>query len=42
LSEALRIVSERMFLSHRKEINFPFPRLLIMQAQINTPWVIDS
>lgn len=41
LSQALRIVSERMFLSHRKEINFPIPRLLIMQAQKNTTWIID-
>jgi 3-hydroxyacyl-CoA dehydrogenase len=40
IDEALKIVTERMFLSHRKEINFPVPRLLITQAQKNTPWLI--
>ncbi len=34
------IVTERMFFSHRKEINFPVPRLLITHAQKNTPWLI--
>jgi dGTPase len=37
IDEALKIVTERMYLSHRKEINFPVPRLLITQAQKNTP-----
>jgi 3-hydroxyacyl-CoA dehydrogenase len=36
--EALRIVTEKMELSHRQEINFPVPRLLIEQAQKNEPW----
>ena len=40
VDEALKIVTERMFFSHRKEINFPVPRMLITQAQKNTPWVI--
>jgi 3-hydroxyacyl-CoA dehydrogenase len=40
IDEALKIVTERMFFSHRKEINFPVPRLLITQAQKNTPWLI--
>jgi len=38
IQEALRIVTERMELSHRKEINFPIPQLLISQAQKNEPW----
>lgn len=40
VDEALKIVTERMFFSHRKEINFPVPRLLITQAQKNTPWLV--
>jgi len=35
---ALRMVTERMEISHRQEINFPIPRLLISQAQKNEPW----
>jgi len=38
IQEALRIVTERMEISHRKEINFPIPKLLISQAQKNEPW----
>lgn len=38
ISEVMRIVTERMELSHRKEINFPIPQLLISQAQKNEPW----
>jgi len=38
IGEVLRIVTERMELSHRKEINFPIPKLLISQAQKNEPW----
>ncbi|MFQ6109971.1 MAG: enoyl-CoA hydratase/isomerase family protein, partial [Candidatus Aminicenantales bacterium] len=38
IEEVLRIVTERMELSHRKEINFPIPRLLISQAQKKEPW----
>jgi enoyl-CoA hydratase/3-hydroxyacyl-CoA dehydrogenase len=40
VGEALKIVTERMFFSHRKEINFPVPRLLITHAQKNTPWLV--
>jgi enoyl-CoA hydratase/3-hydroxyacyl-CoA dehydrogenase len=36
--EALRMVTEKMELSHRREINFPVPRLLIEQAQRNELW----
>jgi enoyl-CoA hydratase/3-hydroxyacyl-CoA dehydrogenase len=42
VQEALRIVTERMELSHRKEINFPVPQLLIVQAQRNEPWPVKS
>jgi 3-hydroxyacyl-CoA dehydrogenase len=38
IQEALRIMTERMELSHRREINFPIPQLLISQAQKNEPW----
>jgi len=38
ISEVMRIVTERMELSHSKEINFPIPRLLISQAQKDEPW----
>ena len=41
IGEALRIVTERMILSHRMAINFPVPRLLIVQAQKNTPWDVN-
>jgi 3-hydroxybutyryl-CoA dehydrogenase len=39
IREALRMVTEKMELSHRQEINFPIPRLLIEQAQKNEPWL---
>ncbi len=38
IGESLRIVTEKMELSHRREINFPVPHLLIEQAQKNEPW----
>lgn len=41
IQEALRIVIERMELSHRKEINFPIPQLLISQVQKNEPWPLE-
>ncbi len=41
LREALRVVTERMELSHRKEINFPIPKLLISQAQKDQPWPLE-
>jgi len=40
MMEVMRIVTERMELSHRKEINFPIPRLLIGQAQKGEPWTL--
>lgn len=41
IMESLQIVTEKMQFSHRKEINFPVSRLLISQAQKNTPWPIN-
>ena len=41
IEESLQIVTEKMQFSHRKEINFPVSRLLITQAQKNTPWLIN-
>ena len=38
MMEVMRIVTERMELSHRKEINFPIPKLLIDQVQKGEPW----
>jgi enoyl-CoA hydratase/3-hydroxyacyl-CoA dehydrogenase len=40
--ESLRIVTEKMELSHRREINFPIPRLLIDHAGLKQPWMIPS
>jgi 3-hydroxybutyryl-CoA dehydrogenase len=37
---ALQLVVWRMELSHRQEINFPIPRLLIDQAGRNEPWPV--
>jgi 3-hydroxyacyl-CoA dehydrogenase len=38
MMEVMRIVAERMELSHRNEINFPIPKLLINQAQKGERW----
>ena len=38
MMEVMRIVTERMELSHREEINFPIPRILIEQVQKGEPW----
>lgn len=38
MEESMKMVVEEMELSHKKEINFPIPRLLIQQAQKNAPW----
>ncbi len=38
LGTSLQMVTERMELSHRLEINFPVPRNLIERAQRNEPW----
>jgi hypothetical protein len=40
IQEAMRLVIEQLEISHRKEINFPVPPLLINQTQVNAPWVI--
>jgi 3-hydroxyacyl-CoA dehydrogenase len=42
ISRVMQIVTERMELSHRNEINFPVPELLIRQAQENKPWPVQS
>ncbi|MBN1222656.1 MAG: hypothetical protein JXB23_05375 [Candidatus Aminicenantes bacterium] len=42
LEESLQIVTEKMQFSHRKEINFPVSRILITQAQKNTPWLVKK
>ena len=38
LPSALELITQKMELSHRQEINFPVPRVLIQQAQKNEPW----
>jgi enoyl-CoA hydratase/3-hydroxyacyl-CoA dehydrogenase len=38
MMEVMRNVTERMELSHRHEINFPIPKLLINQVQKGEPW----
>lgn len=40
LEQSLRFVTERMELSHRKEINFPIPRNLIDRTSDNKPWPV--
>jgi 3-hydroxyacyl-CoA dehydrogenase len=42
IQEAMRMVTEKMEMSHRQEINFPIPKLLIEQAQKNEPWPLNS
>ena len=42
IGEVMQIVTEKMYLSHRMEINFPIPRLLIQQAQKEQPWPLNS
>jgi len=38
IGASLELVTEKMELSHRQEISFPVPRILIQQAQKNEPW----
>ena len=38
IKEALGIVTEKMEISHRREVNFYIPVRLITQAQKNSPW----
>lgn len=42
IQEAMRLVIHQVEVSHRKEINFPVPPLLINQTQVNAPWLIKS
>ena len=42
IQEAMQNVTEKMQLSHRQEINFPIPWLLINQAKKNEPWPLNS
>ena len=42
IEESLRIVTKKMELSHRQEINFPIPRLLLEQARLQKPWMLPS
>jgi 3-hydroxyacyl-CoA dehydrogenase len=42
IGEAMAIVTEKMYLSHRREINFPIPRLMIQQANKDQPWPLNS
>jgi len=39
IREAMDMVKEKMELSHRREINFYIPRLLITQVQKNRSWI---
>lgn len=41
ISEVMRIVTERMELSHKKELNFPIPKLLIEQAHKGESWPLE-
>lgn len=41
IEASLRLVTERMELSHRREINFPVPRNLIERAQRNELWPLS-
>ena len=38
----MRKITEKMEMSHRQEINFPIPKLMIVQAQKNEPWPLNS
>jgi enoyl-CoA hydratase/3-hydroxyacyl-CoA dehydrogenase len=42
IGAAMEIVTEKMYLSHRREINFPVPRLMIQQAKKEEPWPLNS
>jgi enoyl-CoA hydratase/3-hydroxyacyl-CoA dehydrogenase len=42
IQESLQLVTEKMQHSHRQEINFPIPRLLISQANKNEPWPLNN
>lgn len=38
IKNTMQIVTEKLEMSHRREINFPVPRSLIEQVQMNVPW----
>ena len=38
LGPSLELVTEKMELSHRQEISFPVPQILVQQARKNEPW----
>jgi len=42
IGEVMQMVTEKMSLSHRKEINFPIPWLMIQQAKKEQPWPLNS
>lgn len=42
VEESLKIITEKMELSHRREINFPIPRKIIDQVGLKQPWMITS
>ena len=42
IQETMSLVTEKMEMSHRQEINFPIPKRLIEQAQKNAPWPLNS
>lgn len=42
INDVMQMVTERMQMSHRREINFPIPRCLIEQAQKNAPWPVEK
>jgi len=42
LEETMRKVTEKMEMSHRQEINFPVPKMLIDQVRKNEPWPLNS
>jgi 3-hydroxyacyl-CoA dehydrogenase len=42
IGEAMQMVTEKMYQSHRKEINFPIPWLMIQQAKKEQPWPLNS
>lgn len=42
IGEAMRIVTKKLEQSHRVEINFPVPALLIEQVRRGEPWPLNS
>lgn len=42
IGEAMRVVTKKLEQSHRREINFPVPDLLIEQVRRGEPWPLNS